>query len=216
MSASRVDITPAGLTYIRRYPAGLKRFLKPVNTLLRRSTVIKLLGTVVRNEVDLDPRELIAVEQGCKFTSVGVRIVHAAEHYIFERKALAAPQRTLKFLRRRHQFVEVPFPIYRHQRVAKLIFRRRQRYGEMRTVFELGKFVDLRHDARSRDRNAIWHDEKAVFARHYLERGDQILEIQKWLARSHSDQIRPVRRLASDAVNVVQYQYYLLNDLAGG
>ena len=86
----------------------------------------------------------------------------------------------------------------------------------MRPIFELGKLVDLRHDAGGRDRNAVRHDKEPVLVRHDLERGDQIVKIEKRLAGSHSDQVCAVRRLAADAVNVIEHNNYLLDDLAGG
>ena len=48
------------------------------------------------------------------------------------------------------------------------------------------------------------------------KRGDQVFKIQKRLARTHSDEIRAVRRFGADAVNVVEDDDDLLDDLADG
>ena len=56
---------------------------------------------------------------------------------------------------------------------------------------------------------------KPFFVRHYLERLDQIVEIQKRLAGAHPDEVSAVRRLVADAVNIIKHNDYLFDDLAG-
>ena len=86
----------------------------------------------------------------------------------------------------------------------------------MRPILQFCKLIYLWHDAGGRDRDAIRHDKQAVLVRHYIESRDQIFKIQKRLAGAHADQICPVRRLALDAVDVVEDNNHLLHDLAGG
>src|ERR1043166_6643119 len=86
----------------------------------------------------------------------------------------------------------------------------------MRTIFELGKIVNSRHYSGRRDGNSIRNDVKAVRIRHQPQSLDEVVKIQKRLACSHSDEVRAVRRFRADAVNVIENDNDLFNDLADG
>lgn len=111
------------LADVCRNAAGLEQLLKAVNALRRRRIVIKLLRSVVRYQVDLYAGKLIGVEQPHQSLGVSVTVVYAAEHHILERESFTSSERALKFLRRGHQFVEVPSFIDGHKLVPKFVLR---------------------------------------------------------------------------------------------
>src|SRR5687767_347734 len=144
-----------------------------------------------------------------------VGVIDASEQHVFKRESLAAFQSLFERLRRRHQFVDIPTLIDRHQLVSLLIGWSGKRDGEIRPTVELCEFVYFRNDAGGRNRYPTRYDKQTVLIRHYLESSDKVFEIEERLSRTHRHEIRSMRRLAPDAVHVIEDDDDLFDDLAG-
>ena len=78
------------------------------------------------------------------------------------------------------------------------------------------QFANARHDARGRNRDAVGHDVQAARIGHNLHGLHQSLEIEKWFAGAHANQVCATRCFNAGTVRVVQGDDDLFDDLTRG
>ena len=110
------------------------------------------------------------------------------QQHVLKRDALAIAQR--KLARRRHQQIEIVFPVQRHQPGTLIIIRCIQRNRQPWTNLLFSKIGNARHNARGRNRHPRLRQPN--FLHQQPHRLDEVVIVQKRLAHPHENQINAV------------------------
>src|SRR5215468_9249523 len=209
LPARRRNVLPARPPDERRHVSLDQYFLKTQDAFHRRRAVRQFGRGVVRDQVYFGPN---AVEQFNKAPRVFVGIVDAVEHYVFERQPLAFAERVLAagF----HQVRERILAIDRHQSRSLFFGGGRERDRQTRSDRLSGEVINARDDAGGRDGDALRTDAKPILVGHNPDRFHHLVVIQKGLAHSHKNEVYAVRRFGGLAVDLVQDDDDLRDDLA--
>jgi len=161
--------------------------LKRRHPLRTRSREFNSRPRIQRNQIHLAAQP---AQQLRNFTGILWRIVHAAEQNIFERDPLPRAQR--KLARRRHQRLQIPLLVQRHQPRSQRIVRRIQGNGQLWPDRLSAKIMNARHDPRRRYRHPPLGNSHTLHQQ--PRRLDEIVVIQKRLAHPHENQIDAILR----------------------
>src|SRR5947207_6059794 len=84
----------------------------------------------------------------------------------------------------------------------------------MWTIADCGQVTNAWNDPGCRNGNTIRHDVEASRIIHDANRFQQVIEIQKRLARTHANQVSSARRWHAGAISVVKREDNLLDNFA--
>src|SRR5215470_14442669 len=209
LPARRRDVLSTWSPDKRRHVAVNQNFLKAQDAIHRRRSIRQFGRGVVRDQVHFRPN---AVEQFHQPPRVFIGIVDAVEHHVFESQPLAFTQRVLAA--GLHQIRERVLAVYRHQSCSLLFGSGRERDRQARANRLSREIVNPRDDARSRDGDALRADAKPFLIGHNSDCFHYLVIVQKSFTHSHKHQVHAVRRLLARAINFVQHDDDLRDDLA--
>ncbi|AMY70342.1 hypothetical protein AKL17_3109 [Frigidibacter mobilis] len=201
--------------------AGIAGLVDDIRKRLDPLPVRPLIGRagpfVERDQVDLGGNALDQLHQPPR---VGVAVIHALQHDIFEGDPLAVRQPRI-VAQGGQQRLDVPFLVDRHQRVAHRIGGGVEADGQQAADL-LGGAGDLGHHARGGQGDAAARKGQPLAIHHDLHRVAHVLEVVERLAHAHQHDIGHQPRLILRRARhwpfaqVVARQHHLADDLARG
>src|SRR5579863_1905028 len=207
LAAGGVDVAPPWTTDKRGYARSEQYLPKLGYLVLRRSLKCNHRAGVQRDQIYFGAH---ATDQLPEFASALRGIVHSLHENVFESQVLPVPER--KITGSGQQFLQIPFPVDRHQPAAQFVVGCIQRYGQLRSHRLGAKIIDTWHDPCSGDGHARRRDANTLHQE--ADRSHEILIIQEGLAHAHEDDVHAV--LWWRDTLVVEHRAELPHDLAGG